>query len=175
VAHVDGRRADVHYRDLDVVEHEMAEAWAGRFRVEPLLFHLAGIPTYLLLAELALNRVVRGSLPGPDFPDALRREAPGLWWERADLTFGYARNSHAARGEHAACAGLVVQGASSAAHAILAARGQWVRNEKSLLVRAGLADLDQICTAASSDRERLQEMVDGSRRRCETELAKARS
>ncbi|CAM5647803.1 hypothetical protein SFUMM280S_02514 [Streptomyces fumanus] len=40
---VDGRRVDVHYRDLDVVEHELTEAGAGRFRVEPLMFHLAGI------------------------------------------------------------------------------------------------------------------------------------
>jgi hypothetical protein len=171
---IDGRRTDVHYRDLDVVDHEMAEASYGRFRIEPLLFHLAGIPTYLLLAELALNRVLRGSLPRPDFPAALRRTAPELWWERADLTFGYARDNHAARGERAACLGLVVQAASLAAHAILAAGGQWVRNEKSLLARAGLAQLDEICVTDSSDPSRLQEMVDETRRLCETELAQSR-
>ncbi|MEU0214239.1 nucleotidyltransferase domain-containing protein, partial [Streptomyces sp. NPDC006265] len=53
---IEGRSVDVHYRDLDVVEHEVAEAEAGRFRVEPLMFHLAGIPTYLLVAELAINK-----------------------------------------------------------------------------------------------------------------------
>ena len=57
---IDGRRVDVHYRDLDVVERELAEAEEGRFRVEPLLFHLAGIPSYLVVAELAINRVLRG-------------------------------------------------------------------------------------------------------------------
>ncbi|CAM5336468.1 hypothetical protein SCANM63S_04133 [Streptomyces canarius] len=62
---IDGRRVDVHYRDLDVVAHELAEAEEGRFRVEPLLFHLAGIPTYLVVAELALNQVLRGDLPRP--------------------------------------------------------------------------------------------------------------
>jgi hypothetical protein len=57
---IEDRRVDVHYRDLDVVEHELTEAAAGRFRIEPLLFHLAGIPSYLLVAELAINIVLRG-------------------------------------------------------------------------------------------------------------------
>ena len=77
---IEGRRVDVHYRDLDVVEHEMAEAEAGRFRVEPLMFHLAGIPTYLLVAELAINKVLRGELPRPGaYPRALRESAPAHW------------------------------------------------------------------------------------------------
>ena len=59
------RRVDVHYRDLDVVEHELAEALAGRFHWEPLAFHLAGIPSYLIVAELAGNRVLHGELPAP--------------------------------------------------------------------------------------------------------------
>ncbi|CAM5522337.1 Nucleotidyltransferase domain-containing protein OS=Streptomyces tendae OX=1932 GN=GUR47_12585 PE=4 SV=1 [Streptomyces tendae] len=37
----------------------MTEAQAGRFGVEPLMFHLAGIPTYLLIAELAINKALR--------------------------------------------------------------------------------------------------------------------
>src|SRR4051794_32097328 len=62
---IDGRHVDVHYRDLDVVEHELAEAEQGRFRVEPLMFHLAGIPTYLLVAELVINKVLCGEVPRP--------------------------------------------------------------------------------------------------------------
>src|SRR4051795_8732734 len=31
---IDGRRVDVHYRDLNVVEHQLNEAEAGRFGVE---------------------------------------------------------------------------------------------------------------------------------------------
>jgi hypothetical protein len=49
--HIEDRRVDVHYRDLDTVEHELGEAAAGRFRIEPLLFYLAGIPTYLAMAN----------------------------------------------------------------------------------------------------------------------------
>lgn len=62
---VEGRRVDVHYRDLDVVEHEVARAERGEFDVEPLLFHLAGFPTYVVVAELAGHRVLHGALPGP--------------------------------------------------------------------------------------------------------------
>ncbi len=94
---IDGRRVDVHYRDLDVVEHETAEAEAGRFRVEPLMFHLAGIPTYLVVAELAINRVLRGTLPRPAYPEALRRTAPAHWHGMAAATLAYAKAGHAPR------------------------------------------------------------------------------
>ena len=57
---VDGRRVDVHYRDLDDVEHHLGQARAGRFQVERLLFHLAGIPTYIVVAELAVRRLLYG-------------------------------------------------------------------------------------------------------------------
>ncbi len=75
---VDGRKVDVHYRDLDDVEHQLAEARAGRFGIERLLFYLAGVPTYVVVAEIALNQVlyglaaaVAGLSPGP--PAGARR------------------------------------------------------------------------------------------------------
>jgi hypothetical protein len=85
---IDGRRCDVHYRDLDFVDRELAEASEGRFRIEPLMFHLAGIPSYLVLAELAVKQVLRGQLPTPDYPAALRARAPGVWWNRPEPTAG---------------------------------------------------------------------------------------
>ncbi len=39
---IDQRRTDVHYRDLDVIDAEIAASLEGRFRIEPLTFHLAG-------------------------------------------------------------------------------------------------------------------------------------
>jgi len=57
---IDGRRADVHYRDLDAVDREIVAAGEGRFSIEPLMLHLAGIPTYLIVAELAVKQVLRG-------------------------------------------------------------------------------------------------------------------
>ncbi len=120
---VDERRTDVHYRDLDVVDQELAAATEGRFRIEPLMFHLAGIPSYLVLAELAVRRVLRGQLPTAHHPAALRERAPRVWWDRARLTFDYARVNHAPHSRLAQCAGLVAQATSQAAHAVLAARG----------------------------------------------------
>lgn len=148
---MEGSRVDVHYRDLDSVEHELAEAQAGRFRIEPLLFHLAGIPSYLVVAELALARTLRGSLPRPDYPAALRRPAPQHWWEAAVLTMTYARDTHARGGHVTPCLGLLAQGVAQTAHAVLAGRGEWITNEKQLLTRAGLNHLDDVLAAAIAD------------------------
>ncbi|MBL3667785.1 nucleotidyltransferase domain-containing protein [Streptomyces sp. M2CJ-2] len=142
---VDGRRVDVHYRDLDVVEHELAEAEAGRFRVEPLMFHLAGIPTYLLVAELAINKVLRGDLPRPAaYPRALRESAPPRWCGTATATLAYAKAGHAPKGALTQVAGSIAVAATQTAHAVMAVRGEWVTNEKGLVERAGLADVDAL-------------------------------
>ncbi|OXM70108.1 MULTISPECIES: nucleotidyltransferase domain-containing protein [Amycolatopsis] len=143
---IDGRKADVHYRDLDVVEHELAEAREGRFHWEPLMFHLAGIPSYLVVAELAINRVLRGSLPAVEFPEALRRSAPAVWRARASLTLTYAEHNYAPRGQVTEFAGALATAAMQAGHAVLAERGEWVLNEKRLLDRAGLREIDKLIT-----------------------------
>ncbi|MFC5214743.1 nucleotidyltransferase domain-containing protein [Streptomyces coerulescens] len=142
---IEGRRVDVHYRDLDVVERELAEAEEGRFRVEPLLFHLAGIPTYLVVAELAINQVLRGELPGPaHYPAKLRRTASERWHGTARATLAYAKTNHAPAGRVTEVAGAVATAAVQAGHGVLAARGEWVTNEKRLLERAGLRGVDGI-------------------------------
>ncbi len=141
---IDGRQVDVHYRDLDVVDTQLRAAEKGEFRIEPLAFHLAGIPTYLLVAELAFNRVLRGALPHPEYPDALRRKAPHIWADHARMTLGYARDNHAAHGRLTQCTGQIAVAASCYAHAVLAARGEWITNEKTLLARAGLSAVDVV-------------------------------
>ena len=113
---VDGRRVDVHYRDL---------------------------------AELAISRLLRGDLPKPEYPAALRESAPRIWWRRAELTFEYARKGHAPYGRLAQCAGLVAQATSQAAHAVLARRGEWVTNDKALLTQAGPRQVDEFVAEAS--------------------------
>jgi len=170
---IDGRRVDVHYRDLDTIDREIAESRQGRFRIEPLMFHLAGIPSYLVLAELAVKRVLHGALPTPEYPTALRERAPRIWWDRADRTFGYAEANHAANGRVAQCAGLVAQAASQAAHAVLAARGQWVTNEKTLLTKAGLRRIDAFVAEAEPGPNVLRDIVDKSRALCSDALREA--
>ncbi|KUJ70505.1 DNA polymerase subunit beta [Streptomyces albus subsp. albus] len=157
---VDGRQVDVHYRDLEDVEHQLAEARAGRFGIERLLFHLAGIPTYLVVAELAVNRVLHGELPRPDYPEELRRQAPGRWWGDARHTLDYARAAHAGAGRLTDCAGAIATAACQTAHAVLAARGEWVTNEKTLLDRAGLRQVDRILHALAAEPAALTAALD---------------
>lgn len=171
---VDGQSVDVIYRDLDVVEHEMGEAQAGRFHVEPLLFHLAGIPSYLVVAELAINRVLRGELPvplqKPAYPDALRKHAPGVWWADAELLFGHARNACAPQGRVAQSAGLLIQAAMKSAHSVLAARGEWITNEKTLLARAGLGATDDVVAGLDAEPAALRAAVERAHGLCEAAL-----
>jgi predicted nucleotidyltransferase len=163
---VDGRRVDVHYRDLNRIDLELAEAEAGRLHIEPLMFHLAGIPSYLVLAELAVNRVLRGRLPRPIFPAALQASAPREWWANAEMVMDYARTNHAPYGRLASCVGLLAQGASQAAHAVLAARAEWVTNEKTLLDRASLRSVDAIIATATDDPARLRQIVNETHAVC---------
>lgn len=170
---VDGHRVDVHYRDIDRIESVMAEAEQGRFTVEPLMFHLAGIPSYLLLAELSINRALVGTLPRPEYPAALRRSAPRDWWGRAEETFAYAIAGGARRGAATLALGLTGQAVAYAAHGIAAARGRWVTNEKRLLVTAGLTGCDRMITEAMPDPDAMVGVIERIRDRCAAELADA--
>ncbi|MFE0047939.1 nucleotidyltransferase domain-containing protein [Streptomyces albireticuli] len=156
---VDGRAVDVHYRDLDAVGHELAEARRGRFRWEPLMFHLAGVPSYLPVAELAVNRVLRGSLPRPAYPRALREAAPPVWRDRAVMTLGYAEGAYVRHGRATEVAGALAIAAAQTAHAVLAARGEWITNEKRLLERAGLRTVDAIVAGLRPEPEALARAV----------------
>jgi hypothetical protein len=161
---VDGRKVDVHYRDLDDVEHRLHEAQAGRFGIERLQFHLAGIPTYIVLAELAGNKLLAGDLPAelspPEYPDALRAAASRGWWGTAEATLDYGRDVYAQRGMLTETAGVILVAACQAAHAVLAADGQWVTNEKTLLDRAGLRGVDEILAGLTPDAGTLNRAVD---------------
>lgn len=169
---IDGRRVDLLYSDLTVVERELEEARAGRFHREQLQFHLAGIPSYLLLAELAIDVVLRGTLPRPEFPRALRARAPRVWTAAAEQVFDYARDVHAPHGRVAECAGLIVQAAAFAAHAVCAAEGVWCTNEKTLVERAGLRDIDRIVVGLRPDPDALARSVEETRALCRERLAR---
>jgi predicted nucleotidyltransferase len=149
---VDGRRVDLHYRDLDDVEHWWAEARRGRFREELLMFYLAGIPTYVVVGELAIHRLLVGDLPRPEYPEALRTAATARWLRDAELSLGYARAALDA-GHTTVALGNAARAILEASHGRLAARGEWALNEKRLAERAGLATLaDRLVTAGSAGR-----------------------
>jgi hypothetical protein len=169
---IDGRRVDVHYRNLDVVEHELAEAQQGRFHIEPLMFHLAGIPSYLIVAELAINRVLCGDMPHPEYPQRLRETAPEVWIGRANIALGYARNAYVGRRRLTELAGALAVSGEMAAHAVLAARGEWVTNEKRLLERAGLRDMDDLIIGLQTEPPVLEGIIDQAIQRFNDALAK---
>jgi hypothetical protein len=174
---VDGRKVDVHYRDLDDVESRLAEARAGRFGIERLPFHLAGIPTYIVLAELAGNKVLAGELPAelspPEYPDALRAAASRRWWQDARATLDYGRAAYAERGRVTETAGTIAVAACQAAHAVLAAAGRWVTNEKTLLDRAGLRGVDEILAGLIPNAAALTRAVDGALELLEVAVSRA--
>ena len=152
----------MHYRDLDEVEWHLAEAVEGRFRIERLLFHLAGVPTYIVVAELAVNVVLYGELPSPGgYPDRLRQTAHERWLADARHTLGYARSAYAGRSRLTETAGAIALAFAQGAHATLAARGEWITNEKALLDRAGFRRADQVLGAL----DRRRGVAGGCRRR----------
>ena len=98
----------------------------------------AGVPTYIVVAELAVHVVLYGDLPSPGgYPDRLRETAHRRWLADAQHTLGYARDAYAGRGRLAETAGAIALAFAQGAHAALAARGEWITNEKALLDRAG--------------------------------------
>jgi predicted nucleotidyltransferase len=137
---LDGRHFDIHYRNLDVVEHWTHEATEGRFEVHILGFHLAGIPTYMLPGELATSQTLWGDLPRPAYPDALRMSAPPFWLGRANRELDYA-NYWAASSNPINCAGTVAKAVLQGAHARLAHRCIWALNEKRMVGWADLTNL----------------------------------
>jgi hypothetical protein len=136
-----GERVDVILRDLNAVEHWTLRAQQGEFEVDPLLGYLAGVPTYLLTAELASCRVLRGDLPASPYPPKLAAAAPAWWRFRRSFSLDYAR-MHAKRGNRLGATGQAAKAVMEEAHAILCERGRWVCNEKRLIADAGIAELD---------------------------------
>ncbi len=151
---LDGRHLDIHYRNLDVVEHWTREAIEGRFEVHILGFHLAGIPTYVLPGELATGRCLSGELARPAYPEALRKSAPALWLGRANRELDYSAYWSASANPISgagALAKVVLQGA----HARLAHRGIWALNEKRMVEQAELTVLYGPFSSLGSTREEL--------------------
>ena len=89
--------------------------------------------------------MLRGRMPRPSsYPRKLRRTAGERWSATARATLAYAKANHAPAGRLTEVAGAVATAAVQTGHAVLAARGEWVTNEKRLLDRAGLRGVDEV-------------------------------
>jgi hypothetical protein len=71
--------------------------------------------------------------------------SPSGW--PACATLAYAKANHAPHGRLTETVGAIATATIQAAHAVLAARGEWVTNEKRLLERAGLRGTDTVTGA----------------------------
>jgi predicted nucleotidyltransferase len=149
---------DVLFRDLDTVERWLEEAGKGRFEILAQNGHVVGAPTYLPVGELATCRAISGDLPRPDFPDALAATAEDRWSARARVALMFAR-THAGAGDAVCCAGMLSVAALCMAHSRLAARREWALNEKRLIERAGLADVQVHLGAPGSSAAELTRTV----------------
>jgi len=143
----DGLKVDVLLRDLDVVEHWSARAEEGQYDVDFLLGYLAGIPTYTLLAERSVARVLRGTLAevGP-FPARLAEAAPERWRFHSRFNLMHAR-MRVQRGDVVGTHGQAARAVVEHAHALLCERRTWVLNEKQIVQRAGLDAVEALFAA----------------------------
>jgi hypothetical protein len=105
---VEGGRVDVVYRDRDAVEDWVAEASEGRFEIDAVDGWVAGLPTYVLVGELARGEALAGELPRPEFPDALRESATRRWRDTAARVLAIT-GALAPRGDVAGCVGLLAR------------------------------------------------------------------
>jgi hypothetical protein len=141
---------DVGLRDLDVVEHWTRRAGQGEFEVDHMLGFVAGLPTYLLAAELASCRVLWGSLPAAPFPAKLAAAAPPYWRLFRSFSLDYAR-VHAQRGNVVGATGQAARAVLEEAHAVLCQSGRWACNEKRLIEAASLSGVQPLFAEIPSE------------------------
>lgn len=148
---LDGVEVDVLLRDISVARHWADRARRGEFEIDHLLGHLAGWPSYTLVAEVACSRVVSGRIDiDTAFPAALTATAARRWEYHREFSLEYAM-MHARRGDSTAALGNVVRAAMEEAHRRMAERGTWVLNEKRLLAEAGITATDWLEDGAVVD------------------------
>jgi hypothetical protein len=138
---VAGRRADVVYRDLDAVEHWVAEASEGRFEIDAVDGWLAGLPTYVLVGELARGEALASTV-AKRLKARSARPRRGAGATRRQR----ARDRRVARvaGDVAGCVGLLAKAAVAAARPGLPSEREWAVSEGGIVRRAGLGRSEAI-------------------------------
>ena len=89
---VEGHRVDLHYREIDQVRHWIQESEAGRFEVDSSDGSVAGVPSYMLAAEMALGTIISGSLDDAvAIPGKAGRSRIGTLAKKRQIKFGTCR------------------------------------------------------------------------------------
>lgn len=155
-----GIHVDVLFRDLDTIEEWIGQAHRGRFDVLVQPGYIVGAPTYLPMGELAVCRPIHGEIDHPAFPPELRDAASAVWQGKAGAALMFAEG-YAGIGDVACCAGMLTDAVLCTAHARLAARQEWVLNEKRLITRAGLDAAQDLLSHPGSSSTDLTAAVSG--------------
>jgi len=129
-------RIDVCFRPLGNVLEERRRARAGVFTVHAAPKHPIGVPSYILLTELALSVAASGDLAAPPCPAELVSAGVPWWRGRAACCLLLATD-HVAAGEPIDALGHVLAAVTSLAHARLLALGAWYPITKRLLTEPG--------------------------------------
>jgi hypothetical protein len=116
---------------------------------------VAGVPTYTMPGELAINKVLAGELPEPAFPEGLRESAPPRWLHLSRGALKSARQ-HDRNGDPIPRDANLAVAVLGLAHAKCCKEGVWVLNEKRLVARAGLSlsaslSCDEVAPAVASE------------------------
>ena len=165
---VAGEKVDLLYRDRADVERWTAESERGRWDLFRVPGYLCGMASYVLVGEAAVGRLLAGTLAQPAFPERLRDSGPDRWLEESRFALDRAA-SHAAREDVAACVGQCACAIVAVAQARMLRRGEWALNEKGIVRRAGMGDIED----ALRDRGELPGLVHDVRRRLEASVGSA--
>ncbi|MEV4636310.1 nucleotidyltransferase domain-containing protein [Actinoplanes sp. NPDC049548] len=139
---VDGAAVDWIYRDLDRVTRAVDDARQGRYSFHVQAGHPLGVPDFAYAGEVALGVLLAdpsGELAllherAGTYPPALRDALIAGLWE-ADFLVGVARKA-VSRGDASYIAGCLFRVTGVCAHALHAAAGRWLINEKGAVAAA---------------------------------------
>jgi hypothetical protein len=136
----------------------VADAERGEFSIHALATFVAGIPSYVVVGELAVGKQLAGVLPRPQFPAALAAAAPPRWRQLRDMGLATA-GAHAGRGDAVATVGNLAVATLSEAQARMAEQRQWALNEKGIVEGAGLGSTAAMLAEAGSSGAQLTATV----------------
>ena len=157
---VHGQRVDLLYRDRADVDRWTAEAADGRWELFGVPGYLCGMPSYVLAGEAAVGRLLAGRLEQPEFPDLLRVQGPARWRWEARYSLECAA-THAAQRDVASCVGHCACAIVAVAQARMLERGEWALNEKGIVRRAGLADVEELMRDSRDALSLVEDVRDG--------------
>ncbi|WP_237104262.1 nucleotidyltransferase family protein [Nonomuraea sp. MG754425] len=157
---VGGRRVDWIYRDLDRVHRIWRDCQAGHYEIGAQPGHPLGFYSHAYAGEVALCQVLddpSGELTAlrertAHYPPALREALVAGLWE-CDFALTTARYG-AAGNDPAYAAGALFRAIGVACHALHAADGAWLINEKGMVASAA-----RLPSAPEGFRERAQALL----------------